>query len=407
MRNKYNSCLEDIMMKLFEGLHLKDVGLLELLFSLTPLLSGFDLGSFSLSWLMWVFLIGVAILKYGKLPIKDFRPFTIFIIYWFLHTMIIIVVDNDEVNFNGIIGQAIYFSSVYVLFPSLNIDRLRGSLNFVMIIAIAGLLYQWGIILRGSLVHPLEIPGLTMPSERLYSLSLRPSSFFMEPAAYVAFAICPLFFALIKRQWLWSMIIILSMFLTTSTTGIALSFIMLGATLYADKFKSRNVVIVMILGVGLFYALYHYEIFSVGVEKIENTYVDTNVRLTQGRHIASTMHPEEYILGAPYSSPYHYCKDRGLTNDIQIDGETIFMSTIWFLILCYGIVGLVLYLHIYWCILKLNKKTVPMVACLVTVMFTSGYTIGVSYIFTLIFLLVFSNLQDDRSNYPCMYNIGR
>lgn len=381
------------MKKLIKSLHLKEVGVLEMTFALAPMLSGFNLGPLPLSLLMWVLLIGFAMIKAGRFKLEDFKPLTIFVIYWFLHTLVIMAVDT--VNLNGVTAQLIYFASVYFVSPALNIDKLRGSLNWVMLISIAGLLYQWGIIANGGLVHPLEIPGLSMPETRMSTLMLRPSSFYMEPAAYVAFAICPLFWALTERQWIWSVIIILSMFLTTSTTGIVLSFIMLGMTLFANKLKFRNIVLVIILGAGLYYGLTHLEMFSAGVDKIENTDTETNTRLNQGRRIVSTMNPGEYVIGAPYSTPYNYCKDRGVTN-IDVDGDTVFMSTFWLLILCYGVVGLILYLYVYWRIVKFNRRTIPLVVCLMAIMFSSGYALGVSYIFTLIVLLVFPRLKDDR-----------
>lgn len=366
-------------------LNLKEVGVLELTFALTPMLSGFSLGSIPLSALMWVILIMITVSRKGVGKIRNFKPLTIFVVYWLLHTLAIMAVD--QYNLNGLIVQVIYFAAVYLLYPILNPQKLRGSMNWVALIAIGGLLYQWTIVAVGGGVHPLEIPGLEMSVNRLDTLTIRPSSFFMEPQAYVSFMICPLALALMNKKYVWSLIIILSIFLTTSTTGIILSFIILVASLFSHKVKARTIGLVSMFGVMMAYSLVTFDAFSAGVEKIENTEASTNVRLSQGPRVVSSMKSEEFFLGVPYSSAYNYCRS-GRFSDVIWYGESVYMSTFWNIILLYGIVGLSLYLNIYYKLYIKNRLIWPILICTCATMFSDPDFTGLQYVYRLIFMLV-------------------
>lgn len=366
-------------------LHLQQVGLLEMTFALTPLLSGYAKNGFQFSLWMWVILIFLVITREKKVKYQNFMPMTLLFIYWMIHEIIVMAID--EVNINGYIVQFIYFIALYFLFPVLKLDKLRGSLNWVALFSMAGLLYQWTLIARGQLVHQLDLPGLPVSQFMIDGADLRPSSFYTEPSSYVAFMMCPLALSLIDKKYIWSVVIILSIFLTTSTTGLLLSFLILGMAVFGQKFKIRTVLISSVIGIGLFYSLTHFEAFRGSVVKLENTNTEYNVRLTQGRYIVSTMEPHELILGVAYSTPYNYCKS-GRAPDVEVYGETVFMSTVWYLILCYGVIGLLLYLNIYKSIFKMNSITLPYIVCLIAVMFSSSYGIRGTYIFQIVFLLV-------------------
>lgn len=378
-------------------LHLKDIGTLEMLFALTPMLSGFRFMGLPLSDLMWLVLILFSLNKKGKILFKSFSPLLFFALYWAAHQVIIMLID--DVNINGLIFQIVFFIAVYFLYPKLDKGKLIGSMNLVAIIAIGGLLYQWTFIVRGQGVHPLEIPGLTLSDFILEKVIMRPSSFFMEPSAYVAFMICPLFFALEEKKYWWSILIIISVFLTTSTTGIAVSFIMLTVSLLKSRNKlSSSTLLLVVIGVCLFFALTRFEAFSAGVEKIENTEVSTNVRLSQGPYVVGTMHTSEFVFGAPYSTPYNYCI-AGRAPEVQFYGESVYMSTFWQMILLYGVIGLLLYLNIYYHIFKRSRITWPLVVSLCAVMFSSNYSIGNNFIYTLIVLLVLLEAEKRQGKY--------
>lgn len=371
---------------LLKYLSLKDVGVLELIFGFSLLLSGYRFLGIPISSVIWIILILVSYISKRYVKEKIYIPVALFSIYWLLHTIVIAFIDN--VNIFGFITQIFYFGAILILSPKLRLAKMRGALNWVAIISIAGLIYQWSFILRGQGVHPLDIPGLQMAEVRIDTLSLRPSSFFMEPSAYVSFMICPLALALIEKKWLWSFGLILSIFLTTSTTGIVLSFVLLGMTVFNQK-NIKGAFVIVAFGMVLFYSLTHLEVFEGGIDKIENTNTETNVRLTQGRNIVKTMRPEEYLFGVPYSTPYNYCKSGRMT-DVIYYGDSVFMPTLWELLLLYGIIGILLYANIYYKITRRNRIVLPFVVCVISMWLSGGYGIQGLFAFSTIFLLVLS-----------------
>lgn len=378
--------------KTVDYLNLKDIGLLEIVFALTPILSGYGIGGLPLSLLMWILLIFIVALQGNLKKTPLFGPLLVFVVYWVAHKMVVVFTDN--VNLNGVIAQLVYFSAVFILFPNLDGKKVRGCFNWVALISIIGLLYQWSIIARGGMIHPLEIPGLKMSESRLLSESIRPSSFFMEPAAYVEFMLFPLFLSLVDKKRLWTMIIVLSIFLTTSTTGIVLSFIMLGMSVFGGRVRMSSTLIVLIIGAALFYSLTHFDVFNAGIEKIQNTDIETNVRITQGVHIVRSMDSDEILFGVPYDNAFAYCKAKGIAS-VAFYGDNVFMPTFWEIILLYGIVGILLYTNIYLYLLKKNKVLLPFLICVVAMWFSGGYGVQNSFAYSTIFLLVSSRMYKE------------
>lgn len=383
------------MKRIINYLHLRETGSLEILFALAPLLGGFGLWGIPLSSLIWVILLTITITR-GKTRGTDlFKPILFFVLYWLIHELIIAIVD--KVSLFGIISNMVYFVVIIFLYSRINIRKLIGSLNWVAIIVIMGLLYQWLIIVGGGVVHPLEIPGLTMSETRLLREMVRPSSFFMEPQACVSFMIFPLAFSLIERKYIWTVILILSIFLTTSTTGLVVSFVLLGMSIFGTgKFKLYRTLFILLIGAGLFYALTNIEAFQYGVDKFENTDIEQNIRLVQGPYIVSTMTSGEMIFGAPYGSAYRYCLVRA--HNVVFYGESVFMSTFWLMILRFGIVGLVLYLNVYYQLLRKTRLIMPLVVCIIAMLFSNPDGIGSTYTFSLILLLCIANNERILSN---------
>lgn len=379
--------------KIISYLELNHIGVVEVLFAATPLLSGFGLKGLPLSVLMWVILIVLSFIVPPRLSFSfvRFPAFTLFVLYWVIHTLFILLLS--EVNINSCIAQLLFFLSVFVVTPIIDFRRLKGSLNWIAIITLIGLLFQLPEVFSGGVVHPISIPGLDMPESRLENSIIRPSSFFMEPAAYVGFMVFPLFLSLLDRKFIWSSILILSIFLTGSTTGIVVVFIILIVYTMTQNVELKNKVLVIILGLALLYAFTTLGIFNVGLEKLGETNVETNVRLSQGRYIVSTMLPNELLFGAPFSDAYHYCIS-GRATDVYYYGESVFMPTLWSIILLYGIFGLVLYSIVHYSLFRQSRQTLPCLGYLFATWFSGGVGIGWQFAFSLIILLCITK------NYP-------
>lgn len=370
--------------KILDYLNIRQAGGIELYFATLLIFSAYSFNGIPLQVILWCLLL-VFLLTKKNCKKNVFRPLAILAVYILIHDFVYLFVANGNVN--AFIMQIVYFGCMIMAINVFDINKLKGSLNVIAIISMIGLLYQWGIIAAGGGVHPIEIPFLDMEKNRLESFSVRPSSFFMEPAAYVEFMYIPLMFSLIDKKFIWTAIIIISEFLTTSTTGLLTSFIMLIAYIFTQKMSIKIRLFTLLLGGAMLFSLTHVEAFKGSIEKLDNTDVETNVRLTQGPYVVSTMNREEIICGAPYSSAYQYCSS-GRAPYVMYYGKEVYMSTTWRLILKYGFIGLYLYLLFYYKIIRENRETIPLVACLIVIMFSSGFGVGLSFVYSGIPLLL-------------------
>lgn len=376
-----------MLKKVLDYLNLRQAGGIELFFALLMILSAYSFMGVPLQGILWGLMFVMLIFKKKRRYVPAFKPLIVLITFILVHDFLYLFIANG--NFNAYILQIIYFGCMLLVVNVFDLRKLRGSLNLVAVISMIGLLYQWGIIAAGGDVRPIQIPFLDMGQNRLETFSIRPSSLFMEPAAYVAFMYIPLAFSLIDKRFIWSAIIILSVFLTTSTTGILTSFIMLIAYVFSQKVSFKIRLVTILMGVAMLFSLFYVEAFQTGISKLEDTDVDTNVRLSQGPYVVSTMKSEEMIFGAPYHNAYDYCIDGHAPKAIFYK-EEVYMSTIWMLLLKYGFVGLLLYSLFYYYIIKRNKQTIPLVICLIATMFSSGYGLGGIFVYTSIPLLLMS-----------------
>ena len=186
-------------------------------------------------------------------------------------------------------------------------------------------------------------------------------------------------------------IMVLSVFLSTSTTGIVGVFIMLATSLFMQKKMNKSSIIILLLGAGFAFALFNSSFFELGVEKLLTTESGTNEhRLEQGMYIVSTMEPGEWLFGVPYSSPAHYCLSGRATNVAWYGSgadATVYMSTFWYVILRFGFVGLLIYLNIYLQVFRMSRKVWPLLIFMAANMFSAPDVIGVNYIVCLLVML--------------------
>ena len=382
--------------KIINYLNLRQAGGLELFFALLMVLSAYSFMGIPMQVILWVGLFAMLFFKRRRVSFPAFRPLFILATFVLIHDFFYLFIANG--NLNAFIMQILYFGCMFMAIKVFNVEKLKGSLNLVAIISMIGLFYQWGIIAGGEEVRPIQIPFLEMSQNRLETFSIRPSSFFMEPAAYVAFMYIPLAFSLIERKFVWTVVIILSEFLTTSTTGLLTSFIMLIVYVFTQKVSFKIRLLTILMGVGIVFALTYFEVFQTSINKLENTDMETNMRLAQGAYVVSTTKPEEIILGAPYHSAYEYCLD-GRAPNVVFYKEEVYMSTTWMLILKYGFVGLFLYLFFYYRIVRGNRQALPLVICLIATMFSSGYGLSGTFVYTGIPLLLLYYYPKLMTNY--------
>lgn len=379
------------MKRIINYLDLNHLGFIELFFTFTFILSGYSISGIPLSPFCWLLLFILSIRHINNWEKKELKPFKWLTIYC-LTVYVFKSLFYGGGNFFGFSQQVLSFLCLFTLYGRLDYEKFKGAINLVALISIIGLLWQTVLVIAGGEVHPIQLPGLDMSESRLLG-SNRPSSFFMEPAAYSAFMYVPLLISVTEKKYIWCFVLVLSVFLTTSSTGIITSFIILGVYALTQGLKKRYIILIVGVMFVLFYALLNVDLFQTGIDKIVNTDAENNMRLAQGVYVVSTMHPDEYILGAPYTTPYEYCM-AGRASEVTFYTNEVYMSTFWLLFLVYGVVGLLLYLNIYLRLVLRNKIVIPLIACLLVTMFSAAYSIGANFVYTSVAMLLIIKEKD-------------
>lgn len=384
------------MKKIIDYLHLKDAGLLEMIFALYPILSGYQYGSVPLSILVLLIMDVMAVARLGHTRFAQCKPMAYLFFFVLIHVFVwAIVIDNPSGSYyNNAIYYIIVLTSFFVICPAMRFEKMVGSINWVALLVIGGLLYQMPFIIAGGFVQPLKLPFLPAPEgSRLLSEVWRPTSFFWEPQSIVSFLLIPLFLALVEKKYVWFGVVAVSMLLSTSTTGIVYVFGIIALYIYNNRKKTGSVAMVAIIMIALYFFMMNSSFFSIGTEKLMNSDVTADSRTAQGWWICSSMPIQYWILGAPFEDAYHYFIAGGgsFNENIVAYGTTIYMATFWMVIFYYGIIGLFFYLAPYFYMIKRDKLILPFMFCLLMSLFSNPDFLKGSFLFDMVFAYVFVN----------------
>lgn len=398
------------MFKIADYLHLKDIGWLEMLFALYPILSAYSWGIVPLQLVMPLILILIAMKRCRGHFQKNriYKPILIFLGFYIAHEIIwLFVMSSVQFYFiNATISGIICLGSINIIFPAINKKKLIGSIYFVAILSILGLLYHVLLIRMGGSVEPLKLPLMGFDFTRLDELGDRPSSFYMEPQAFVSFMLVPLFLALKENKLLWAGIIIISLFLSTSSTGIAISFLLLLFYVFTQKDKLWLKTLIIIGGVGLASLLVRSSFFEVGMSKMINTNIELNERLVNGPFVVQEMNPSDLVLGIRYANPYDYYRAGNVSNPfVTVSDNGMFVSSFWLVIIRFGIIGLLLYLNIFFKIINNYRDILPFILCIFVELFSNPDMIGSGFLFQFVFIL--SYIQYNRDDLKIKHIIKR
>lgn len=385
------------MKKLFKYFNLNQVGLLEILLALYPILVAYRYGALYLSHIVLLLLDVVIIIKSRKGFLR-FTPLLLLLIYYIIHQFIDFAVFGltQSYNINSTISELIFLFSLFIITPAINFEKFEGSINLVSIFCLVGLFYHAVLAAQGQTITPIQLPFLPTPDvsqTRLFGEGLRPKSFFMEPQSYVSYMIFTLFFAVRKQKYVWAVLVGLSIILSTSTTGLAMIPVMMTLFVFLGKSKWYKKIFMGVILVGLALFFFNSKWASMGLEKLESTELSENSRTANGIILASKMTAGDMIIGVPYASAtdYFHSSDAAGANVFVDNAGGVFISGFWQALIFYGIIGLLLYLNIYWSILKKKREIIPILGCLVVAMFSNPDFIGAYWTFSMMFLISFVN----------------
>jgi hypothetical protein len=395
----YQKKMMSLFYKFYHGLGLGIIGGAEMLIALYPILSSYQYGPIPFSLLI---ILLVCFIYYRRkqiiTPLKS-KIYKVLAAYVILHDIILIIVMGGEVPsvfINSLIALVISIMAVILITPKINWSKLEGCINWVTLICIIGMLYQYIRVQNGEVVGMLKIPFLPASGlERYNELYPRPHSFFEEPAMYAQFMLIPLFLALLRKNFIWAGIIAVSVLMSSSTTGLVLIFVEFVLFVFVGKSSIRAKAILLVLGGVLVWTLFNTDVFSMATDKFNNESDESveNIRLVQGPAIVSTMQQSDFVFGAPYANTYQYCIERRISTALfevygSGDDSVVYMTTIWQLFLRFGIVGVVLYLLSYIKLCK-NRLLLPLLICFLVMTITASFWFGPSFVYYSIFLFGF------------------
>lgn len=383
----------------------KQMGLLEFMFALFPIVSGYTLGPIPVH-LWWLLIMDIiAYNRYG-LKIKKI-PKKYNYLFWFvtIHNLLWIVViqHNVSTHINLSVGTLIIMSSFYFICPVIDFVKFKNSLKPLTIFSILGMVYCVSMLARGVYIGQIPLP--LFETSRLLDTTweisrLRPNSFFPEPQAFCTYMQIPLFLSLLYKKYIVAFVIMISMVLSTSTTGLVVPFLMVGIYFFTQKvsLKLKFFIISIIICSCLLITKSSY--FEKTMNKATNTELATNERTSVGFMTLPQLNAEELVLGIPYSNLGHMYDDGRISGDYMLLGEgsshTIFLPTFWLIWFKYGIIGLLLYLMIYFEIYKKSKLLLPFLGTVVVTMFSNSEGVGCTFVYQLCFMYCFIRAQQNN-----------
>lgn len=368
-------------------------------------------------------------------------PFFLYYCYCIISILISSFVYNDNV-LNSVLSIARVIL-LYITFFSISLDLFEFYKSFdiykkIVLIACIGiwiqviLFYLFNIQIYfipknitlnygGGLDSNLLIAGLNNSVAGGYIF--RPSSFFIEPSFFSYYALPCLALTLqhkkgnVKKQLIYSLFISISIFLTTSTTGIV-TVIILWIVYFINTFKKLSktqflnilllfalvfILVVVATSQGPIAELLHRkwnQLFSVNKSTVFNS---TSLRLLRGFGFYSNMDYVSKLIGCGFTHirDYYFLANMHLAGDyigLQVD----YMNSFGALLCSLGIVGSMLYwTQFYKLMKKIGKSMKELFIVLIVLIMTSSFIDSTFYFLIIAFILSF--LQKEKKNeYSCI-----
>ena len=377
-------------------LNKKNYGLLELLIASVIILCQYKLGPLPLSFVICPLMVFLAYRR--KRKIWGERSFGYLVTYILLHEIVLFVTMTTipSYHFNHIVEIALYLFALGFVIPALNYKKLITSIVLITVIVSLGILYHFLIIQTGGIVQTIRIPFLPIDQAFGERELLRPTSFFTEPSYYGTFMMVPLFLALIYRKYWLAVVCVGMVFLSTTITGVIgcvgiISFYFV--TKKEGKIKSLIIFPTVVAAMG--YALMNFGIFGETSAKIENqrANIETVDRVYNGILLFDKMEKQYLILGINNSNCSDYANENHLMGSLipLFEGsDQIYLPSFWDILYKYGIVGLILYLLVFYRLYKKEKSLLPYIFNAILSMLFAGGGFSSFYLFSMSFLAVFA-----------------
>ena len=377
--------------KIKDYIEIGEVGWLEFIIALYPILAGYGYGSFQLAFGV-LFILDVIILMSRQRKYLNNTALKVLFSVIVVHDIIYLAIIPSVTSYyvNSLIATVIYVVSVFVIAPHLDYKKLKSSIMIVAMVCMGGMIYHVLLISMGQSVSPIKLPFLPelAKTSRLFSINARPTSFFWEPQSYASFMLVPLFFMLRGKKMILAFIIAATMFISTSTTGLVLSVLMFAISL-TDKKTGWLVKALGVISVGLLiYFLLNSAYTAGSLEKLEGTNLEESNRVINGYLIATDLSFSDFLFGIPFANEQD-AYDLGYFHVplIVMDDGVLFISAIWVSLIRYGVICTFIFLFSYYKLYKMDSRIFPYLICILVALFSNPDFIGSSYVFQLLIML--------------------
>ena len=213
----------------------------------------------------------------------------------------------------------------------------------------------------------------------MYLYNFRPTSFFLEPAHFAAYASPSIYILLNKnkkiKNILFAIIVSLSVILSTSGIGIVATMIIWAYYLLKNN-ENQKLKVITILVFGIFIAVFvNNSIFDKSAERIRDINKDSessiNYRLLKGYKMYPKMQLYEQIFGIGLGGYESYV--RALGDETELDSNE-YMNSVSYILVSTGLIGFIIFCIYMSNIYKLfrSKNNTCIFIVLITIYLTSS-----------------------------------
>ena len=385
------------MKTLVNYLQLDHVGGLELLFAFYPILAGYSYGFLHMDLFLLLILDMMAMSR--KKGILRCTPLKWFVVLVIVHEItVFLITGGSSTHLNNFISICIFIFSLFIIAPAINYEKLTGSISWVSILCMAGLLYHFLLIQVGHSVSPLLLLPNPGGESRANEIGDRPVSFFWEPAAYAAYMLIPLFSFITERKFAWTGVIAFTILLSTSTNGIVYSFVILAIYAFSQKVKKSVKYGIMILSIVLAFFFATSSLFEAGRDKIDSTEYEKTSRLYNGPALLMNLPTEHLLWGIPRYNIYQYYSQTNYLGATYLmeKNEEIFVPVFYFIITKYGIFVMIIYIWYIIFLFRKDKRLWPYLTTVVLSMFVTSNILSSFWVYQMAFIFAFSKTDNSH-----------
>ena len=166
-------------------------------------------------------------------------------------------------------------------------------------------------------------------------------------------------------------------------------------TSFSGKNKGRAILLVLAFFV-VGYFILHSSLFEATFQKIEDTEVDENARLMNGLLVLPHVNAELLVFGVNSPNINDFVFENNLQSFMFYGsgyGTFLFVPTFWFMLIKYGVVGLFIYLLMYYGLYKRDKQILPYLLCLLASWFFQGLALGLMFTFQICSIAAFMDRE--------------